>query len=146
MTLPPFPSTNIAHGALFSPCHHPSCPPPYLALPLTQPPPIYPFLPVPGFGLHGGPQVNTLYLPFLSFSFLLAVLWANRFRLRFAGTQIHTLPPPTPLGVWVGFFSILSVSHVVCPSLVIFSPGYKERVSGEAITSLELCSIALPSC
>ena len=43
MTLPPFPSTNIAHGALLSPCHHPSCPPPYLALPLTHLPQFTPF-------------------------------------------------------------------------------------------------------
>ena len=41
---------------------------------------------------------------------LLAVLWANRFCLRLAGTPIHTPHPPSnPLGVWVGFFQFYNL-------------------------------------
>ena len=102
---PPFPSTNTAHGALCSPYHHPSCPPPYLALPLTHLPQFTPFSRYLASDCPPGPRRTPGKHPtFLLCIFLFCLLRCGQTVFVFAlqEHQYTPFPPlPTPLGVWV---------------------------------------------
>jgi len=84
LTLPTAPcsllATTLRAPCLTSHCHSPTSP----YLPLS-----------PGTWLRTARRTPGKHAPPF-FSFLLAVLWANRFCLRFAGTPIHTPPLPNP--------------------------------------------------